>query len=287
LCAALWRFWHIRALLPEGRDWTERVLAMDPPPPLSPAVVRARYALGNITYWQHDKVPAETYYRAGIAGAQQLGDSRLEAEGWVNLMYLVSVFPELTTPQEADAIADRIGRMSEELGDPVLAAHVGFARAGRLVADGQLDEAKAKAEATLAVFEASGDVFLAASANNVFGGVALAQGDFAEALRRGQRAAELFDLLGDDIALTLAIRALATIAAKLGNPEAGARLDGYAARLVIDTGVRFSPPFEPEDAMVLARAAVGDERADAAREAGLDLSRDEAMALIHSLGAGA
>jgi len=283
LCAALWRFWHIRALLPEGRDWTESVLAMDPPPPLSPAVVRAQYALGSITYWQRDKVPAQTHYRAGIAGAQELGDPRLEAEGWVNLIYLYSVFTELSTQEETDEIAARIERLSQEVADPVLSAHIGFARGGRLVADGNLEEARARAEKTLGTFEESGDLFLAASANNVVGGIALAQGDVAEALRRDQRAADLFYSLGDDIALTLSMRALATIAAKLGNPEAAARLDGFSARLVTDTGVRFRPPFEPEDAMALARAALGDERADAEREAGRNLGREEAMDLVRSL----
>ena len=245
--------------------------------------MRAHYALGSITYWQREKLPAQAHYRAGVDGAKQLADPRLEAEGWVNLIYLYSIFPDLSTPEETDQIAARIEQLSQEVADPVLSAHIGFARGGRLVADGKLDEARVHAEKTLDVFEASGDVFLAASANNIVGGIALAQGDVTEALHRDSRASELFNSLGDDIALTMSIRALATIAAKLGRPEAAARLDGFAARLVTDTGVRFRPPFEPEDAMALARAALGDERADAERKAGRDLNRDEALELVRSL----
>ena len=79
------------------------------------------------------------------------------------------------------------------------------------------------------------------------------------------------------------MRALAAIAAGLGNLEAAARLDGFSARLVTDTGVRFRPPFEPEDAMPLARSVLGDERAEAEQEAGRNLSREEAMDLVRSL----
>ena len=82
-------------------------------------------------------------------------------------------------------------------------------------------------------------------------------------------------------------RALAMVAARMGEHERAARLHGFAARLVADTGgVRFNPPFEAEDALVVVRAAIGEERADEAWRLGQQLSHDEAIELARGIGAG-
>jgi predicted ATPase/class 3 adenylate cyclase len=284
LCAGLWRFWHMRALLAEGRDWCDRVFAIPGADELTPARVRAQLAAGSVAYWMRDKDAAGRYYNEALEGAQQLGDRRLEADALVDILYLISVFPEMVDPGQLEIVEQRIRHLSAELEDPVISAHANFARAGRLVADQRLDEAIVRAATTLEIFEATGDLFLAASANNILAGIALRHGEPERSVQLGVRSVELFEILGDDIPMQLTIHPLASAVAQNGNAEAGARLAGYSARLVADTGgIRFTPPFAPEDAMDVARRLIGEEHAQREWEAGRWMSREEAMALIRSL----
>jgi hypothetical protein len=121
--------------------------------------------------------------------------------------------------------------------------------------------------------------------NSISGGMALSEGAYEEARSRVLAAAESFNAIGDQIALQMMFRALATTAARLGEPERAARLHGFAARLVADTGgIRFTPPFEAEDALEIVRGMIGTERADQEWQKGQQMSRDEAMALARMIG---
>src|SRR5439155_8518572 len=178
----------------------------------------------------------------------------------------------------------RIKDLGERLHEPMLAAHADFARAGQLTASGKLAEARVRIESVRRIFEASGDVFLAGSANSIAGGIAFAAGDLEESRIRTLAAAEYFHSIGDQIALQMGLRTLATVASRIGEPARGARLQGFTARLVAETGgMRFSPPFEPEDALELAREAMGS-LADEEWRNGQQMSRDEAMAVARAIG---
>ena len=284
LCAGLWRFWQIHALLAEGRDWCDRVLAVPSPGPASRVHAKALLAAGSIAYWQRDWDHANRFYRNGVAEAETIGDERLRAEGLVDLIFLTSMNPESAQADEWQAMERGIKNLGERLHDPMLGAHADFARAGQLTASGKLAEARVRIESVRRIFEASGDVFLAGSANSIAGGIAFAAGDLEESRIRTLAAAEYFHSIGDQIALQMGLRTLATVASRIGEPARGARLQGFTARLVAETGgMRFSPPFEPEDALELAREAIGSQ-ADEEWRKGQEMSRDEAMAVARTIG---
>jgi predicted ATPase len=286
LCVALWRFWQIRALLSEGREWCDRVLVMAPSDAPSELHARALMAAGSLAYWQRDTSATNRMYRAALAEAEAVGGDRLLADALTNLNFQLSLYPETAADdQEIEIAQRRIVELSERLHDPIIRAYTDFARAGRLLADGQIEEADRRVKQTRALLEASGDVFLAGSANSIAGGTALIAGDLAEALTRSLASAEYFHAIGDQIALQMQFRNLATVAAQLGQNERAARLHGFAARLVADTGgVRFTPPFEGEDALEIVQGAIGPQRAEEEWMKGQRMGVDEAMAVARAVG---
>ena len=75
LTFALWRFWHMRGHITEGRTRIDRVLAM---PQWTGAPTRARLraleAAGGLAYWAGDVEAASTHYGAAVEMARALGD---------------------------------------------------------------------------------------------------------------------------------------------------------------------------------------------------------------------
>ena len=72
---ALWRFWHMRGHITEGRRPVDRVLAM---PQWTAAPTRARLraleAAGGLAYWAGDVEAASAHYGAAVEMARALGD---------------------------------------------------------------------------------------------------------------------------------------------------------------------------------------------------------------------
>jgi predicted ATPase/class 3 adenylate cyclase len=284
LLYAVWRLWHIRALLAEGRQWAERVLALPTATERGAARARGLLAAGNIYYWMRAIGDAERCYRAGLAEAEALGDRALEAEALVDLLFLLSVFTGPGESDEADDLEARIRALGTELDDEQLFAFADFARAGRAMANGQLDEARHRASDTRRIVEASGDMFFIASAYNIEAALDHISGNFDQAIASAVRSAEIFAQMGDRTAFPLVIRSLASSVAMGGRPEVGARLAGFAAQLEADSGnIHFTPPYEPPDAREVARTAIGPEAATQAFDSGRRLSQQDAMELIRTL----
>ena len=75
LVFAVWRFWHMRGHVVEGRRRVDRVLAMDGwTDPPSEARLRAYEAAGGLAYWAGDMSTAGHHYEASINEARRLGD---------------------------------------------------------------------------------------------------------------------------------------------------------------------------------------------------------------------
>src|SRR5690606_19790202 len=74
LVFAVWRFWHMRGHVVEGRRRVDRVLAMpgwsDAP---SEARLRALEAAGGLAYWAGDMTSAGVHYGKSIDEARRLG----------------------------------------------------------------------------------------------------------------------------------------------------------------------------------------------------------------------
>jgi predicted ATPase/class 3 adenylate cyclase len=88
LAGALWRYWHQRSHLAEGRDWLERLLTLPSSQPRGPSRFRALNGLGGVVYWQGDYATARQSYEESLAIAREIGDQRSTAEALFNLAYL-------------------------------------------------------------------------------------------------------------------------------------------------------------------------------------------------------
>ena len=88
LVFALWRFWHMRGHITEGRVRVDRVLAM-PQWTEEPTRTRLRAleAAGGLAYWGGDLVSAGTHYRAAVDVARALGDEGEIANAVYNLFF--------------------------------------------------------------------------------------------------------------------------------------------------------------------------------------------------------
>lgn len=277
LCAALWRFWQVRALLSEGRMWCDRILAIEADGAQTSARAAALIAAGNIAYWRREPLVAERLYRESLATAELVDDARQQAEALLNLMYVASQLPD---PPNATELEDRVKGLAARVNDSMLVTRAHFAAVGLLAAHGQFAEALQRAQQAVLEFEASGDLFWSATAASIASGMAMQTHDFDQAGVWARRAADGFYALGDDINLATAFRSLAAVAARSGEFERGARLAGFGARLISDAGGDRSPmPTEIEDALETAVRELGREHAEAAWQEGGAMSREDAMAL--------
>jgi predicted ATPase/class 3 adenylate cyclase len=277
LCAALWRFWQVRALLSEGREWCDRILAIEAGATPTSSLAAAQMAAGNVAYWQRQPVVAERRYRESLTTAEIIGDARQQAEALLNLMYVASQLPD---PPNATELEDRIKELAARVNDPMLVARAEFAAVGLLAAHGHFAEAFQRVQQAVLEFEASGDLFWSATAASIASGMALQTHDFDQAGVWARRAAHGFHALGDDINLATIFRGLAAVAARSGDFERGARLAGFGARLISDAGGDRSPmPTQIEDALEIAVRELGREHAEALWQEGHAMSREDAMSL--------
>ena len=85
---ALWRFWHMRGHITEGRARVDRVLAM---PQWTPEPTRARLraleAAGGLAYWAGDVEAASEHYGAAVEMARALGDEGEIANALYNFFF--------------------------------------------------------------------------------------------------------------------------------------------------------------------------------------------------------
>jgi predicted ATPase len=75
--AALWRFWHIRGELREGRRWLESLLALPSAAADTLARGKALNALGGLAYWQGEIEGARATYDEAVSIFRRLGDEKM------------------------------------------------------------------------------------------------------------------------------------------------------------------------------------------------------------------
>jgi tetratricopeptide (TPR) repeat protein len=86
--AALWRFWHRRGHLAEGRARLERALSLPGAESRNGVRVRALGALGSVTYSQGDYGSTRGPYEEAVEIARELADRRLLSHALFDLSFL-------------------------------------------------------------------------------------------------------------------------------------------------------------------------------------------------------
>jgi predicted ATPase/class 3 adenylate cyclase len=276
LVGALWRFWHMRGHLAEGRIWAEEVLALPGSSAITPERGKALTALGGLAYWQEDIPATRRAYEDALDIARELGDRSAEAEGLYNLSYPPAYEGDFT-----GAVASLVQAQAlfEELG-----VRRGVADSMWLMAivarlEGDTPAARARVEESLRIHREIGDRFGTTDALHVLGRIALAEGDLATAEASFLEALENDEEVGNRTGMGIVLDNLAARASAEGRHLRAVRLGGASEAIKEAAGGHAPPPFiDLPDPRLAAGEALGDAAVKAAWEEGRAMTLEQALA---------
>jgi predicted ATPase/class 3 adenylate cyclase len=280
---ALWRFWHLRGHLREGKALLEAALACPSGPKTSMGRARALYGLASLAYWLGQYEEARHSYEDALEVARGLGDRTTEAEILYALGYVRAIPGDFGAAREAFAASRDLAQAS---GERLAVANAVFGLALVDYLDGRYADARDGIEASLARYQALGDTWSVTNAEAMLGR-ALQYLDEPDASRAHTLAAlDLWTESGDLTGVSMAMRDLAALEGYLGNHERALRLEG-AARGIDETLGGQAPPtlVKVRDPVEMARSAgMSGEALESLLDEGRGLGPAEAMELVRASG---
>ena len=279
---ALWRYWQQHAYLREGRGWFDRLLALPGADARTSARARGLTGAAGIAYWQNDYAAATAWYKETESIFRELDDK----PGLVDALYNTASMAALADDMPMALAGFREGEtLARELGDDHEVMRFVSAEG---YADFMTDDfaaARPLLEESLALAEQTGDRFAIGTGHHTVAQVARLQGRFDDAADHYRSAIRALHELGDAASVTEPLQGLAAVSIARGESDLGARL--LAATAAIRERIGGGPP--PEwlrlgEPLPVARAALGEDAYQAAWNAGLAMSVDEAVAEALSTG---
>jgi predicted ATPase/class 3 adenylate cyclase len=231
--ALMWRFWHLRAHLEEGRVLLEALLtdsaaAMD-------ASIRADglTALGSIAYWELNCPYAQQCYEEALAGYTQAQVKTGIALSHYNLGFTAVIAGDNTSARwyfeqalaEHEDLADQLGR--------------GNALSGLALVDqatGDYERARQRAEDGLGLLRLSGDDFGATNSLSLLGSITSQMGRVSEAEAMLREALISHERAGNMSGIVWMLHELAATAVIRGQPARAVLLSGAARSLEGELG---------------------------------------------------
>jgi predicted ATPase/class 3 adenylate cyclase len=277
---ALWRFWHQRGPLWEGRQALDELLALGGSPEIR---ARALSAAGGMAWWSGDSSAAQRYQEEALPLFRQIGDQRGEMECLQSLataMTFGAGGPVEERLRESLAIA-------EELGDRNGAAFANLGM-GRLIALAQGDPATAIPimEQALRAFDELGNLQGLAECLVSIAHASRRLGEPGRARSNYLRVMDMQAVAGNRAAVTGMLFFLSSVEGELGRHERAARLWAAADSAREITG-HLTPPAAQGmigDPVAAAREAMGQEMVERALAAGRAMDHDAALAFAHETG---
>jgi predicted ATPase/class 3 adenylate cyclase len=249
LCGALWRFWHVRGHLSEGRERCAVVLAQADAQERTMARAKALNGAGVLAYDQGDNTPAQTLLEESLAIAREFGNRRGIASALTNLGIVawsqadyakarscweesLKLDRELGDKREIAVSLHNLGIMAREQADYAAARllfeesltvyrELGDKRSIVLslncqgivaYACGDYALARSLMEESLKTGRELGDRYAVAHALNILGSTARVQRDYAESRSLHEQSLGIFQELGDRGGITLSLHNLGVVA---------------------------------------------------------------------------
>jgi predicted ATPase len=275
LSVALYGFWIARGLLDEGLRWLERALERSRDTPTSWRV-QALNGAANLALFQGNNVRAETFITESLAAARVLGEPFLLGQTLANaglVSYRRGDFAQ------AEHLLTEAHQLLRERSGSTWVASPPLLLGDTALAQGHFDQAAAHYTETLRVLEGTSYDWVLSDAQAGLGAVSYCTGNLKQAAGRYHQTLERAREVDLPLLLVSALLGVAGVAAEVGQLEAGARLLGAAEALTTSLGSTiFRRDYPVRDRGLAAlRAALGEERLAAEREAGRTLSLQAAI----------
>ncbi len=283
ILGSLWRFFHQRGHLDEGRRWAAR--ALEHPAAQTPTRHRAKAltGAGGIVYWQNDFVTARRYYDEALTVWRGIGEDAGTANALFDLAFIHLIGGDRAASRQA---LEESAALARSAGDRLLEANANSLMAYEDLKDRDVEGALQLLQSVVATYRELGNRFgLADSLTGSAIGRAIV-GEPVEARRDLTEAIELFRQADNPTGLAQCVWSAAAMLVYEHRPEEALMLFGADATLRELTGG--GAPLEVltdvyGDPAVEARAALSEEVAESAWERGRKLSFDESLAAVERI----
>ncbi|MGZ6338942.1 MAG: adenylate/guanylate cyclase domain-containing protein [Candidatus Limnocylindrales bacterium] len=245
LGAALWRFWQMRGLLPEGAEWLRQVLALPHADDHLTAKASALEAAGGVAYWRGDVDVAAEYYDRCLDLCRQLGDRHAIA----NALYNAS-FPRLVVHADVPrsrALLEEALAIFRELGEREAVARALWGLGNALYFGDEYETARSVLHESVDLLRAMDDRFSLAWALHTLGLVYSRLGDPMAARPLWREALSLFAEAGDISGIAVVVGDFGALAVAMGDGLRAARLAGASSQLAASGGVDLATVIEREE----------------------------------------
>jgi tetratricopeptide (TPR) repeat protein len=273
---ALWRFWHQRGYLAEGRRKLEHLLHAQGGEAPTAARFKALTGAGGLAYWQNDYAAVERFYAEALEIARSLGDPGCIAEGLYNLSFV----DRIRGNEEAGMAKLReVLEMARSIGDQALAADSLGLLGNYEMRQGHPERAVEMVEEGLAILREQGSRFAVADTLSGLASTYRLLGDREAARAATREALETFVDVGNPTGVAMVLEEIAMVETVEGQHDRALRLAGAASALKDEIGGG-----APEELMRTAesfqqsRTSLGAEAADRAWAEGREMGTEKAIA---------
>lgn len=278
LMASLWRYWHMRGDLAEGRRWADAVLEVIDEPANR---ARALEAAGGLAYWSGDMPSAQGFYEEALAIARGEGSEADVANALYNAAFSYGVGGRRI--ETAHDYHDEALAIYERLGDDGGVAKVLFGWGATSQEAGMYAEALPRVERALGILEKSDNTFLLAWVHWMAGNIRVHL-DQKGARPHLKAALELFTEARDVSGFILTLTTYTRLLLSEGDRERVTVLIGVLAALKETSGMylveAFSEQIQGLDQVI---EEVGAERADELMRLGREMSREQVIEYASTL----
>ena len=283
LVGALGYFWWGRSHVIEGREHVNAVLAMVSPQPVRRSYLRALRGKGMLWAYEGGQTGARELMLEVLAMSRELGDpleiaSSLDTLGWSQFL--------ANEGQDSCATFRELRRVVEECNDPVLVnrANVGLGQV--LISLSRIDEARPVAREILEYSRKVADRRSEHAGFHYLADAALIEGDPTESLSLYAQSLVLAEAIGDRLETSFEVEGIGMSLAALGEHATAIRLIAAMRAEWARVGVSMQIDFWDalNDRYISpARTALGPDRAEAAANAGREMTFEAAVTEARSL----
>ena len=272
---ALWRFWHMRGHVREGRRVLTELLALPAAAGSTAGRAKALVGLGGLAYWQGDHAAAREAYEEALAIRRRLGDRRGEAEVIFSMAFLHAIARDVDA---ARAAFDESRAIYDEVGDRQGSARALQAAGMALSVAGRYAEAVPLLELGGQRMRELGDFFSYSNSRSTLGRAAHRLGDLERARRLHLEGLEASYGMREMTGVGVVLRDLASLAAAEGHYRRAMRLLGAGTALRESLGAEAPRELvNSPDPMPVAREHLSSDEIEDALEEGHRMTVDEAV----------